>query len=129
MRGAQHAAPSQAIDTAAAPDGRPTNHHARPTGAPERSHTVPKYVVERTVPGIGKMTWNEMQALSQASCSALNDLGPSIQWQQTYVTDDKLYCVYIAPDPDVILKHARLGSFPADVVSRVRAIVDPTTAE
>ena len=90
---------------------------------------MPKYVIEREIPGVGKLSAGELQAISQKSCSVLNDLGPSIQWLHSYVTDDKIYCVYIAPSEESIREHARKGGFPCDRVSQVRAVIDPTTAE
>jgi len=88
-----------------------------------------KFVIERVIPDAGKLTAEELQAISQKSCNVLNDLGTSIQWLQSFVTDDRLYCIYIAPNEDMVREHARRGGFPADRVSRVRTIIDPTTAE
>ena len=90
---------------------------------------MPKFVIERNIPGAGKLTPAELQAISATSCGVLRDLGPSIQWIQSYVTDDKIYCVYIAPDEDLVRKHAEQGGFPADEVAQVRRVIDPTTAE
>jgi hypothetical protein len=90
---------------------------------------MPKYVIERELPGEGKLSQQELQAISQKSCSVLNKLGPQIQWVQSYVTDDKIYCVYIAPDEAMVREHARQGGFPANRVSEVRTLIDPTTAE
>ncbi len=90
---------------------------------------MPKYVIERDIPGAGKLSQQELQAISQKSCSVLNKLGPQIQWVQSYVTDDKIYCVYIAPDEAMVREHARQGGFPANRVSEVRTLIDPTTAE
>ena len=90
---------------------------------------MPKYVIEREVPGAGKLSPQEMQAISQKSCSVLNKLGPQIQWLQSYVTGDKIYCVYIAPSEEMIREHARQGGFPANRISEVKQIIDPTTAE
>lgn len=90
---------------------------------------MPKYLIERNIPELGKMSHQELQSISQKSCSVLNDLGPRIQWQQSYVTDNKLYCVYIAPNAEMVYEHARKGGFPADRVSEVSQIIDPTTAE
>lgn len=90
---------------------------------------MPKFVIERTLPDAGKLSLKDLQAISQKSCSVLNDMGPRIQWLQSYVTDDKLYCVYIAPDAEQVREHARRGGFPADRVSQVRTIIDPTTAD
>ena len=90
---------------------------------------MPKYVIEREVPGAGGMSAEELRDLSQTSCNVLNDMGPSIQWVQSHVTDDTIYCTYIAPDEQAIRDHAEQGGFPANRVSAVRAIIDPTTAE
>lgn len=90
---------------------------------------MPKYVIEREMPGAGKLTAEELQGASQTSCNVLNELGPSIQWLHSYVTDDKLYCVYIAPNRELIEDHARKGGFPANRVSEVKCTIDPTTAE
>ena len=90
---------------------------------------MPKYVIERVVPGASKMTPAELKTLSQRSCSVLNQLGPQIQWVQSYVTDNKIYCVYIAPDEAAVRIHAQKGGFPANSVARVRSVIDPTTAE
>lgn len=90
---------------------------------------MPKFVIEREIPGAGKLSQQELQAVSQKSCGVLNSMGPQIQWVQSFVTDDKIYCVYVAPDAEIVREHARKGGFPANVVSRVRTIIDPTTAE
>jgi uncharacterized protein DUF4242 len=90
---------------------------------------MPKYVIERELPGAGKLSRQELQAISEKSCSVLDKLGPQIQWVQSYVTDDKIYCVYIAPDEAMVREHARQGGFPANSVSEVRTMIDPTTAE
>jgi hypothetical protein len=90
---------------------------------------MPKYVIEREIPGAGKLSRQELQGISQKSCSVLNKLGPQIQWVESYVTDDKIYCVYIAPDEAMVREHARQGGFPANRVSEVRTLIDPTTAE
>ena len=90
---------------------------------------MPKYVIEREIPGAGKLPKEELQAISQKSCGVLREMGPQIQWVQSYVTDDKIYCVYNAPNEDAIRQHAQKGGFPANRVSRVRTIIDPTTAE
>ena len=90
---------------------------------------MPKYIVERELPGAGGLSPQELQAISQKSVGILKDLGPSIQWVQSYVVDDKIYCVYNAPTPDLIRDHARCGGFPANRISQVRAMIDPTTAE
>lgn len=90
---------------------------------------MPKYVIEREMPGAGKLSADELQGASKTSCKVLGDLGPSIQWLHSYVTDDKLYCVYIAPNRELIEEHARQGGFPANRISEVRSTIDPTTAE
>jgi hypothetical protein len=90
---------------------------------------MPKYLIERELPGAGRLSRPELQAISRKSCDVLQALGPDIQWVQSYVTDDRIYCVYISPDPEMILEHARCGGFPANRISEVRAGIDPTTAE
>ena len=90
---------------------------------------MPKYVIERDIPGAGKLSRAELKSISQRSSCVLERLGPKIQWVQSYVTDDKVYCVYIAPSADLIREHARQGEFPANRISEVRTIIDPTTAE
>jgi hypothetical protein len=90
---------------------------------------MPRYVIEREFPGAGRLTPEELQGISQKSCSVLEGLGPQIQWQQSYVTDDKIYCVYIAPNEELVREHARLGGFPANRVSEVATVIDPITAE
>jgi hypothetical protein len=90
---------------------------------------MPKYVIEREIPEAGKLSAQELQAISQKSCGVLNQLGSQIQWVQSYVTDDKIYCVYIAPNEEMVREHARQGEFPANQVSEVKTIIDPTTAE
>lgn len=90
---------------------------------------MPKYVIERTVPGAGDMSPEELLAISRRSCDVLRRLGPEIQWLESYVTADKLYCVYIAPGPELIREHASQGGFPADRIAEVRRVIDPTTAE
>jgi uncharacterized protein DUF4242 len=90
---------------------------------------MPKYVIEREIPGAGKLSREQLQAISQKSCAVLNNLGPRIQWVESYVMDDKIYCVYIAPNEELIREHARQGGFPANRISEVRTVIDPTTAE
>jgi hypothetical protein len=90
---------------------------------------MPKYLIERDLPGAGKLTPDELTGISRKSCEVLQALGPDIQWVQSYVTDDRIYCVYIAPDAALIREHARCGGFPANRISEVRAGIDPTTAE
>jgi predicted Rdx family selenoprotein len=90
---------------------------------------MPKYVIERDLPGVGSLTAEQLQGISQKSCGVLALLGTDIQWVHSYVTGDKIYCVYIAPNEELVREHARQGGFPANRVSEVRAIIDPTTAE
>jgi hypothetical protein len=90
---------------------------------------MPKFVVEREIPGVGHWTADQLRKASQKSVEVLRELGPRIQWVESYVTDDKLYCVYIAPDADLIRRHAALGGFPANRISEIRAGLDPTSAE
>jgi len=90
---------------------------------------MPKYVIERDIPNAGQLSAQELKAISQKSCGVLRGLGPQIQWQQSYVTGDKIYCVYIAPNEEMVREHARQGGFPANRVSEVKQIIDPTTAD
>ncbi len=90
---------------------------------------MPKFLIERELEGAGKLSPQELQAVSQKSCGVLRELGPEIQWVESYVTDDKIYCVYIAPDEEMVRRHAEQGGFPADRVSEIRRMIDPTTAE
>lgn len=90
---------------------------------------MPKYVIEREIPGAGDLSAEELQGISQTSCNVLNDMGPQIQWVQSQVTDDKIYCTYIAPNEDMVRQHAEQGGFPANKISRVHSVIDPTTAE
>ncbi len=90
---------------------------------------MPKFVIEREIPGAGKLSPAELKAISQKSCSVLSSLGPQIQWVQSYVTGDKIYCVYNAPNEEMVRRHAKEGGFPANKVARVATIIDPTTAE
>lgn len=90
---------------------------------------MPKFVIEREIPGAGKLSPSELQAISQKSCSVLSSMGPQIQWVHGYVTDDKIYCIYNAASEEAVREHARQGGFPADRVSQVRSVIDPTTAE
>ena len=90
---------------------------------------MPKFVIEREIPGAGSMSALEVQAVAEKSCSVLRNLGPQIQWLQSYVTDNKIYCIYIAPNEEMVREHARMGGFPANSVAEVRRIIDPTTAE
>lgn len=90
---------------------------------------MPKFVIEREVPGVGSLPAEQIQAIAQKSCSVLTNLGPQIQWLHSYVTDNKIYCIYIAPNETIVLEHARQGGFPANSVAQVRRVIDPTTSE
>ena len=90
---------------------------------------MPRFVIEREIPGAGKLTPEQLQGVADKSCTVLHEMGPDIQWQQSFVTDDKIYCVYIAPDEKTVREHAKRGGFPANRVSEVRNMIDPTTAE
>jgi hypothetical protein len=90
---------------------------------------MPQYVIEREMPGVGKLAADDLKSASQTSCSVLGELGPQIQWVHSYVTDNKIYCIYRAPNEDMVREHARLGGFPANKISQVRSMIDPTTAE
>lgn len=90
---------------------------------------MPKFVIERNIPKLGEMSPDELQSVSKKSCNVLRKLGPEIQWIQSYVTDDKLYCIYISPNEEMIRKHAEMGGFPCDRISRVHRIIDPTSEE
>ncbi|MCZ2473827.1 DUF4242 domain-containing protein [Aquirufa ecclesiirivi] len=90
---------------------------------------MPTYLIEREIPGAGSLSDDQLKSISQTSCSVLKNMGPAIKWLQSYVTNDKIYCVYKAPNPEMILEHARLGGFPANLVTEVFTIIDPTTAE
>jgi len=90
---------------------------------------MPRFLIERQIPGAGSMPVSQLQAISAKSCSVLRNLGPQIQWLQSYVTDNKIYCVYIAPNEAMVREHAELGGFPANSIAEVRTIIDPTTAE
>lgn len=90
---------------------------------------MPKYVIEREIAGAGKLCPEELKGISQKSCSVLREMGPQIQWVQSYVTDDKIYCVYIAPNEEAVREHAKRGGFPANKISKVSRVIDPTTAE
>jgi hypothetical protein len=90
---------------------------------------MPKYIIEREIPGAGSLTVQDLQGISQKSCGILNDMGPKIQWVESYVTDDKIYCVYIAPNEATIRAHAEQGGFPANRISQIKTMIDPTTAE
>ena len=90
---------------------------------------MPKFLIERNIPGAGKLSPEQLQGISQKSCSVLRELGPQIQWVQSYVTDDKIYCIYIAPDEATVRQHAEMGGFPANSIAQVRRMIDPTSAE
>ena len=90
---------------------------------------MPKFLIEREIPGAGKLSAAELQGISQKSCGVLREMGPEIQWVQSYVTSDKVYCVYIAPDAETVRRHAAQGGFPANRVSRITSVIDPTTAD
>jgi hypothetical protein len=93
------------------------------------SGSLPKYVIERPLPGAGKLSAEELRGISEQSNKVLADLGPEIHWLHSYVTEDKIYCVYVAPDTDIIFEHARCGGFPAETVTVVSAVIDPSSAE
>jgi hypothetical protein len=90
---------------------------------------MPKFVIEREIPGAGKLSSQELHAISKKSCNVLSAMGPQVQWIQSYVTENKVYCVYIAPNEEAVREHARQGGFPANTISRVLSVIDPTTAE
>ena len=90
---------------------------------------MPKFLIEREIPGAGSLSPEQLQAISQKSCAVLRHLGPQVQWVESYVTDDKVYCVYLAPNAELIREHAQQGGFPAQRISEVRRMIDPTTAE
>ncbi len=90
---------------------------------------MPKFLIEREIPGAGSMSPEQFQAVAEKSCSVLRDLGPRIQWVQSYVTDSKIYCIYIAPNEEMVREHAARGGFPANRVSEIKSVIDPTTAE
>jgi hypothetical protein len=95
----------------------------------ERTEKMPKYIIEREVPSAGKLSAQELQAISQKSCEVLAQMGSKIQWIHSYVTDDKIYCVYLAPDEATLRQHARQGGFPANRISQIRSMIDPSSAE
>jgi hypothetical protein len=90
---------------------------------------MPKFLIEREIPGAGALSPEELRGVSQKSCAVLAGMGPQVQWVQSYVTGDKIYCVYIAPDEESVREHARQGGFPANSVSQIKSVIDPTTAE
>jgi hypothetical protein len=94
-----------------------------------RGITMPKFVIEREISEEGRLSSGQLQAISQKSCGVLREMGAQIQWVLSYVTDDKIYCIYVAPDENAVRKHAQLGGFPANRISRIRSVIDPTTAE
>ena len=90
---------------------------------------MPKFVIERDIPKAGSLSSEQLRAISQKSCEVLREMGAQIQWVQSYVSDDRFYCIYVAPDEDAVRKHAQQGGFPANRISRIRSVIDPTTAE
>lgn len=90
---------------------------------------MPQYIIERNIPGAGALTPEQLKGISQKSCGVLNQLGPQIQWLHSYVTGDQIYCVYRAPNEEMVREHARMGGFPADKVSEIKTVIDPGTAE
>jgi uncharacterized protein DUF4242 len=101
----------------------------RGTNYRERGVIMPKFVIEREIPKAGSLSQQQLQEISQKSCGVLRSMGPQIQWVQSYVTDDKIYCVYVAPSEDAVREHAKQGGFPANRISQIRSVIDPTTAE
>src|SRR5262245_65923834 len=95
----------------------------------DKESPMPKYVIEREIPGAGKLSGQDLQAISQKSCGVLSKLGPRIQWVESFVTDNKVYCIYIAPNEEMVREHAKQGGFPANRISEVKTMIDPTTAE
>jgi len=98
------------------------------TNLNQRQDNMPKYVIERELPGAGKLSVEDLRAIAQKSCAVLQKLGTDIRWVQSYTTDDKIYCIYIARDEQLVREHAKLGGFPANRISEIRTIIDPTTA-
>jgi hypothetical protein len=90
---------------------------------------MPKYLIERDIPAAGSLTPEQLQSISQKSCNVLSELGPQIQWIESYVTDDKIYCMYISPNENMVREHANMGGFPANRISEIKTVIDPTTAE
>jgi hypothetical protein len=90
---------------------------------------MPKFLIEREIPGAGNLNTGQLRDVAQKSCGVLRDLGPEIQWVQSYVTGDKVYCVYVAPNEEIIREHAERGGFPANKISLIKSVIDPTTAE
>ena len=95
----------------------------------DKEAAMPKYVIEREIPGAGNLSADELQAISQKSCGVLRQMGPQIQWVESFVTQDKVYCIYVAPDAEAVRQHAQQGGFPANRISEVKRVIDPTTAE
>jgi Protein of unknown function (DUF4242) len=111
-------------------EGPPTGRgESRRADSPAGAKTMPKFVIEREIAGADKLSPAELKAISQKSCGVLSSLGPSVQWVESYVTADKIYCVYQAADESLVRRHAELGGFPANRISRVNAVIDPSTAE
>lgn len=107
-----------------------TGRHRKATRVGKlKFYIMPKFIIEREIPGAGKLTSEQLKGISQTSCGVLSNMGPQIQWLQSYVTGDKIYCVYIAPNEEMVREHAKQGGFPANSVSQVTTIIDPTTAE
>jgi hypothetical protein len=106
-----------------------SDYEAAPAASKDQESAMPKYVIERDIPGAGNLSPDELRGISQTSCSVLGNMGPQIQWVQSYVTGDRIYCVYIAPNEEMVREHASQGGFPANRVSEVSSIIDPTTAE
>jgi hypothetical protein len=122
------------MDPAPSRDGPEDGGGARPqratnTTRKSEERAMPKFVIEREIPGAGKMSPNDLRMIAQKSCGVLNSLGPSIQWVNSYVTGDKIYCIYYAADESLIRRHAELGGFPANKISRVMTVIEPATAE
>jgi hypothetical protein len=103
--------------------------NSSPLKTKTRGITMPKFVIEREIPERGRLSSEQLRAISRKSCEVLREMGAQIQWVQSYVTDDKIYCIYVAPDEDAVRKHAQQGGFPANRISRIRSVIDPTTAE
>jgi hypothetical protein len=106
-----------------------TPPHAIRGGEPSGGDQMPKYIIERNIPGAGKLSPGDLKAISQKSCNVLRAMGPQIQWVHSYVTDDKIYCVYVAPDEAAVREHARQGGFPANSIARVHTVIEPVTSE
>ena len=101
----------------------------RPTNGTGKQQTMPRYIIEREIPGAGKLSAAELKAIAQKSCAVLDKLGQKIQWIESYVTGDKVYCVYISPNEQLVREHAQQGGFPANRISEIKTVIDPTTAE